>query len=169
MAAVAAQAARDPADPAPLRLHETTVAAEWVDYNDHLSEWAYLLVFGDAADAFFRYVGVDEAYRATGRSLYTAETHLHHLREARLGERLWLTLQVLGTDAKRLHIAHEMFNAAGDRIATGEQLLLHVDTRAAKVTPFPEELAGRLRRIAAAHAELPVPDYVGHVMAISGR
>ena len=169
MAAVAARAARDPADPAPLRLHETTVAAEWVDYNDHLSEWAYLLVFGDAADAFFRYVGVDEEYRASGRSLYTAETHLHHLREARLGERLWLTLQVLGTDAKRLHIAHEMFNAAGDRIATGEQMLLHVDTRAGKVTPFPEELAGRLRRIAAAHAELPVPDYVGRVMAIPGR
>jgi acyl-CoA thioester hydrolase len=166
MAAVATQAGRDPA---PLRLHETTVAPEWVDYNDHLSEWAYLLVFGDAADAFFRYVGVDEEYRAAGRSLYTAETHLHHLREARLGERLWLTLQVLGADAKRLHIAHEMFNAAGDRIATAEQLLLHVDTRAAKVTPFPEELAGRLRRIAAAHAELPVPDYVGHVMAIPGR
>ena len=169
MAAVAARAARDPADPAPLRLHETTVAPEWVDYNGHLSEWAYLLVFGDAADAFFRYVGVDEDYRAAGRSLYTAETHLHHLREARLGERLRLTLQVLGTDAKRLHIAHEMFNEAGGRIATGEQMLLHVDTRAGKVAPFPEDLAGRLRRIAAAHAVLPVPDYVGHVMAIPDR
>jgi acyl-CoA thioester hydrolase len=156
-------------DPAPLRLHETTVAPQWVDYNDHLSEWAYLLVFGDAADAFFRYVGVDEGYRAAGRSLYTAETHLHHRREARLGEELRLTLQVLGTDAKRLHIAHEMFNAAGERIATGEQMLLHVDTRTGKVTPFPGELAGRLRRIVAAHAALPVPDYVGHVMVIPGR
>ena len=165
----ATQAERGPADPAPLRLHETTVAPQWVDYNDHLSEWAYLLVFGDAADAFFRYVGVDEGYRAAGRSLYTAETHLHHWREARLGERLRLTLQVLGTDDKRLHIAHEMLNKAGDRIATGEQMLLHVDTRAGKVTPFPEDLAGRLRRIAAAHAVLPVPDYVGHVMRIPGR
>jgi acyl-CoA thioester hydrolase len=166
MTSVATQAARDPA---PLRLHETTVAPQWVDYNDHLSEWAYLLVFGDAADAFFRYVGVDEGYRAAGRSLYTAETHLRHLREARLGERLWLTLQVLGTDAKRLHIVHEMLNEAGDRIATGEQMLLHVDTRAGQVTPFPEDLTGRLRRIAAAHAVLPVPDYVGHVMQIPGR
>ena len=166
MTGAATRAARDPA---PLRLHETTVAPQWVDYNDHLSEWAYLLVFGDAADAFFRYVGVDEGYRAAGRSLYTAETHLHHLREARLGEPLQLTLQVLGTDAKRLHIAHEMFNADGKRIAAGEQMLLHVDTRAGKVAPFPGELAGRLRRIAAAHAALPVPDYVGHVMAIPGR
>jgi acyl-CoA thioester hydrolase len=167
MPSVTTRAARD--HPAPLRLHETTVAPEWVDYNDHLSEWAYLLVIGDAADAFFRYVGVDEAYRAAGHSLYTAETHLHHLREARLGERLLLTLQLLGTDAKRLHIAHEMFNADGGRLATGEQMLLHVDTRARSVTPFPGDLAARLRQIAAAHAVLPVPDYVGHVMRIPGR
>jgi len=164
---VTTRAARE--HPAPLRLHETTVAPEWVDYNDHLSEWAYLLVFGDAADAFFRYVGVDEAYRAAGHSLYTAETHLHHLREARLGERLLLTLQLLGTDAKRLHIVHEMFNTGGDRLAVGEQMLLHVDTRAGSVTPFPADLAARLRQIAAAHAALPVPDYVGHVMRIPGR
>lgn len=80
----------------PLRLHATTVKASWVDYNEHLSEWAYLLIFGDNADAFFRFVGIDEAYRAAGHSLYTAETHLRHLREVKLGQRLNLTLQVLG-------------------------------------------------------------------------
>jgi acyl-CoA thioester hydrolase len=157
-----------PPVPAPLRLHETKVAAEWVDYNGHLSEWAYLLVFGDNADAFFRYFGVDEDYRAAGRSLYTAETHLRHLHEARLGEPLRLTLQVLGTDAKRLHIAHEMTGATGAAIATAEQLLLHVDTRAGKVTPFPAQIAGRLRRIQQAHAHLRAPAYVGRVMRIPG-
>jgi carnitine 3-dehydrogenase len=154
--------------PAPLRLHETTVAAEWVDYNGHLSEWAYLLVFGDNADAFFRYLGVDEDYRAAGRSLYTAETHLRHLHEARLGERLWLTLQVLGVDAKRLHIAHEMTDAAHRTTATAEQLLLHVDTREGKVAPFPGPVAGRLGRIREAHAGLPVPGYVGRVIRAPG-
>jgi betainyl-CoA thioesterase len=153
-----------PPIPAPLRLHETAVPAGWVDYNGHLSEWAYLLVFGDNADAFFRYFGVDEGYRAAGRSLYTAETHLRHRHEARLGERLWLTLQVLGTDAKRLHVVHEMTNSAHLTIATAEQLLLHVDTQAGKVTPFPEPIAGRLRRIRDAHAGLPVPGYAGHVI-----
>jgi carnitine 3-dehydrogenase len=154
--------------PAPLRLHETTVAADWVDYNDHLSEWAYLLVFGDNADAFFRYFGVDEQYRAAGRSLYTAETHLRHLHEAHLGERLWLTLQVLGTDTKRLHIAHEMTNSAFRTIATAEQLLLHVDTGAGRVAPFPAPIAGRLRQICDAHAGLPVPSYVGRVIRAPG-
>jgi len=154
--------------PAPLRLHETAVAAEWTDYNGHLSEWAYLLVFGDSADAFFRFFGVDEAYRASGRSLFTAETHLRHLREARDGDRLRLTLQVLGVDAKRLHIAHEMSGAGGEPLATAEQMLLHVDTQAGRVAPFPAELGGRLAQIRDAHAALPVPPYVGHVMAIPG-
>jgi acyl-CoA thioester hydrolase len=154
--------------PAPLRLHETGVAPQWADYNGHMSESAYLLVFGDSADAFFRYVGVDEDYRASGRSLFTAETHLRHLREARVGDRLRLTLQVLGVDAKRLHVAHEM--TAGDElvVATAEQLLLHVDTRAGRVAPFPGELAARLGEVRAAHAALPVPGYVGRCVAAPG-
>jgi acyl-CoA thioester hydrolase len=146
---------------APLRLHQTTVGAEWVDYNDHLSEWAYLLVFGDGADALFRFLGVDEAYRAAGQSLYTAETHLRHLREVKLGEQLAVTLQVLGHDAKRLHVLHEMHAASVGCAATAEQLLLHVDTGAGRVVPFPGQLAGRLRQVADAHTALPVPGYVG--------
>jgi acyl-CoA thioester hydrolase len=146
---------------APLRLHEATVRADWVDYNEHLSEWAYLLVFGDGADAFFCFVGVDEAYRAAGQSLYTAETHLRHLREVKLGTRLALTLQVLGHDAKRLHLLHEMHAAGGGCVATAEQMLLHVDAEAGRVVPFPAQLAGRLRLVADAHAGLPVPGYVG--------
>jgi acyl-CoA thioester hydrolase len=161
-----------PAGPiqAPLRLHETGVAPEWTDYNGHMSESAYLLVFGDSADAFFRYFGVDEDYRASGRSLFTAETHLRHLREARVGDRLRLTLQVLGVDAKRLHIVHEMHgDGQGHVLATAEQLLLHVDTGAGRVAPFPGQIAARLAEIRAAHAALPVPGYVGRVIQIPGR
>ena len=70
---------------APLRLHGTTGAAEWMDYNGHMSESCYLLAFGDSADAFFRFLGIDEAYRAAGHSLYTSETHLHHRHEVGAG------------------------------------------------------------------------------------
>ncbi len=143
--------------------------AEWVDYNGHLSESSYLLIFGDSSDAFFRFFGVDEKYRESGRSLYTVETHMRNLREVSLGEPLQLTLQVLGANAKRVHIAHEMYNAAGDVVATAEQMLLHVDTGAGKVTPFPAEIGRRLQRIKAAHAALPVPGYAGHAMRIPGR
>jgi acyl-CoA thioester hydrolase len=155
--------------PAPLRLHDVTVAPEWADYNGHMSESCYLLVFGDGADAFFRFFGVDEDYRASGRSLFTAETHLRHLREAHVGDRLELTLQVLGADDKRLHIVHELLDDSGRVAATAEQLLLHVDTRASRVTPFPDDISERLAEIRAAHAALPVPDYVGCVITIPGN
>jgi carnitine 3-dehydrogenase len=134
-----------------------------------MSESAYLLVFGDSSDAFFRFFGVDEQYRASGRSLYTVETHLRNLREARLGDRLRLTLQVLGVDGKRLHILHEMYGADAELVATAEQLLVHADTRSGRSAPFPEPIAGRLAQVQAAHAALPVPGYVGHVITIGSR
>jgi len=153
---------------APLRLHTTTVKASWVDYNEHLSEWAYLLIFGDNADAFFRFVGVDEAYRAAGYSLYTAETHLRHLSEVKLGQDLRLTLQVLGHDDKRLHLLHEMLAPGVGCAATAEQMLLHVCTATGRVTPFGQQLSERLRAIAQAHEPLLVPDYVGRSIRTLG-
>ena len=51
---------------APLRLVETQVRPEWVDYNGHMTDSRYLQVFGDATDALLRYVGVDDAYRKSG-------------------------------------------------------------------------------------------------------
>ncbi len=70
-------------------------------------------------------------------------------------------------DAKRLHIVPEMYrNPAGDLIATAEQLLLHVDTRAGRAAPFPGPVAARLRKIRAAHAALPVPSHVGRPIRI---
>ena len=158
-----------PRIPVPLRLHKATVLPDWVDYNQHLTEWAYLLIFGDNADAFFRFFGIDEAYRAGGMSLYTAETHLRHLSEVAAGEAIELSLQVLGADSKRLHIVHEMAGAAGATVATAEQMLVHVDIRAGRAAPFPAQIAGRLRQIAAAHAALGVPGYVGRVIRIPGR
>ena len=155
--------------PAPFRLPEVTVAPEWTDYNHHLTESAYLLIMGESSDAFFRFFGIDDAYRDTGHSLYTVETHLRNLLEAREGEQLSLTIQVLGTDAKRLHILHEMYSAAGGLIATAEQMLLHVDTRAGQAVPFPPRIASVLREIRAAHtAVLPVPEYVGRSIHIPG-
>jgi acyl-CoA thioester hydrolase len=154
---------------APLRLHDATVVEAWCDYNGHMSESSYLLVVGDNADAFFRYFGIDEDYRASGGSLYTAETHLHHLRELSEGDQITFTLQVLGVDQKRVHMVHEILNADGEVVATAEQMLLHVDMEAGKVAPLPEQLYTRLKAIASAHATLPVPDYVGHVMGLPNR
>ena len=73
---------------APLELYEAPVEPDWVDYNGHMTEAAFLTAFGWASDKFFRYIGIDEDYRGAGHSLYTVETHINYLREASLGEPL---------------------------------------------------------------------------------
>jgi carnitine 3-dehydrogenase len=152
---------------APLRLHETTAAPEWMDYNDHMSESCFLLAFGDSADVFFRYLGIDETYRAAGHSLYTSQTHLHHRQEVALGEPLVMTLHVLDHDRRRLHIYHEMRHGeTGDLIAMAEQLLVHVDMAAGRSADLPEDLYAHISAVRQAHAVLPQPAVVGHPIAI---
>jgi len=152
---------------APLRLHRTTVQPAWLDYNGHMSESCYLLAFGDNADAFFRYLGIDEDYRAAGRSLYTVETHLHHRREVGAGEPLAMTLRVLDHDEKRVHVFHEMFLGDSDLLlATAEQMLVHVDSRAGRSAPMPRHIVEHLETIHRTHADLAVPDVVGRPMRI---
>jgi carnitine 3-dehydrogenase len=153
---------------APLRLHRATVTPAWVDYNGHMSESCYLLVFGDNADAFFRYIGIDEEYRADGHSLYTVETHLHHRHEASEGEPLALTLQLLDHDHKRVHIFHEMRHGDTDTlVATAEQMLVHVDMAVGRSESIPADVASRLDAIQRAHAGLGIPEVVGKAMGIN--
>ena len=151
--------------PTPLRLYETTVPRDWIDYNGHVNDSRYLLAFGEATDALLRAVGVDEAYVAAGGSYYTVETHLSHLGAAFADDRLTVATQVVGVDPKRLHLFHVLERAGEDRpLATAEQMLLHVDAAAQRSAPAPPEIAARLARIASAHAALPRPERAGRAI-----
>ena len=152
----------------PLCLHRPHVVWDWVDYNGHMSESCYLLVFGDNSDAFFRYIGIDESYRDQGgHSLYTAQTHIHYVKEVAQGEPLRLTLQLLDLDPRRIHMVHSMYHAdSGDLLCTGEQMLVHVDMAKGRAAAMPDFLYARLQAILQAHSTLPVPPQVGRPMGI---
>lgn len=153
--------------PAPLDMYQCGVIAEWVDYNNHMTEAAYLTAFGWASDVLFQYIGINDHYRAAGNSYYTVETHIIFEREAALNDKLRITTQVLDFDSKRLHFNHEMFNAAKqERLATCEQMLLHVNSRAAKAAPIPESVAKALKAIRLSHMRLATPPEVGRTMKI---
>ena len=130
---------------------------EWMDYNDHMSESCFLLAFGDSADAFFRFLGIDEAYRAAGHSLYTSETHLHHRHEVCAGRAARDDPAAPRPRRSPVHLFHEMRHGeTGVLLASAEQLLVHVDMRGGPVgATCPTQLRTRLDAIAAAHAALP--------------
>jgi carnitine 3-dehydrogenase len=152
---------------APLRLYRCDVDANWIDYNGHMTESSYLAAFGDASDALFRYIGIDEAYRASGNSYYTVETHINYYRECGSGDTLIFTTQVLDFDAKRLHFFHEMYReASGELVCTTEQMLVHVDMVAARAAAAKEHVLEALTAVLTAHQQLPVPRQVGRQMRI---
>lgn len=146
----------------PLRLHEVQVLPSWIDYNGHMTEFRYLQVFSDASDALLLHIGLDEDYLSTGYSFYTAESHIMNRSEAKLGERLYATTQIMAADEKRLHVFHVLHAVADDRVvASAEQMMLHVDSRSSKVLPAQRSLRDKLEPLATAHAALPRPDAVG--------
>ncbi len=127
--------------------------AEWIDYNGHMSEGFYGLVFGMASDEYLIRLGFGERYRAsTGGSFYTVETHIVFVDELAVSAPLAVDTTVAGADPKRVHLFHELRCTADERLAaTQESMMLHVNTAIDKVAPMGAELHAVLQADAAAH------------------
>jgi carnitine 3-dehydrogenase len=135
----------------PLTRVDTYVRPEWVDYNGHMSDFRYLQVFGEAMDALYRKVGVDETYRGQGRMLYTVDTQVSYLAEAKINEPLYSTTRVLFVDSKRLKVQHALHRGRDNKlIATGTQTHVHVDTQAGKACAMGDDLYRRFEALRAA-------------------
>ena len=142
------------ADGSALRVWRGAVLPEWIDYNGHMSEGFYGLVFGMASDEYLIRMGFGEHYRATtGGSFYTVETHIVFVDELSEGASLAVDTTVAGADPKRVHLFHELRRTADEALAaTQESMMLHVDTSIDRVAPMADELYSVLRADADAHA-----------------
>jgi carnitine 3-dehydrogenase len=170
-ATLKAQAARLAARQAPPPSDAALVAQvdrAWIDYNGHMTEWAYLKLFGDTTDVLLAKIGAGPDYVAGGHSFYTVESHLRHLGQARLGETVAVTTQVLGADAKRLHVFHTMTGAGGSVIASAEHMLVHVDAAAERSAPMRPAVAAAVAALVAEHAAMPRPEAAGRRIGLPG-
>ena len=132
----------------------------WIDYNGHMTESRYLFAGSETCDAFLRLIGADLDYVKGGHSYYTAESHVMHLDEAKLGDALTGTVQVIAADEKRLHIFIRILRE-GTPVATVEQMLLHVDMKLGKACAAAPQILAKVMPIVAAHSALPRPESVG--------
>ena len=127
----------------------------WIDYNGHLSEPYYVLVFGNATTAVMDAVGIDPAYReATDSSLYTVEAHVRYLGEVSAGAELEVRTEVVGATGKLMWLWHELYvgGEGGDRLAATEEVL-GVHVTAGSSSPFPEDVAATVRAAVVAAPE----------------
>lgn len=149
---------------APGVVYRDQVRAEWVDYNGHLRDAFYMLIYSFATDALLDAIGLDATQReARGRSMYTLEAHLNYVREIKAGTPVRVEVSVLEHDAKRVRVYLEMFAGDGteEMVSASEQVLLHVDRAGPRAAPFDADV---LARVAALRGES-----VGRVARYAGR
>lgn len=147
-----------------------TVPAEWVDYNGHMNDAYYFVAFTEATEAFLDHVGLGEAYREdSGCGIYTAESHLCFKASVHGGELISYRSRLLGYDAKRLHVFHQLMTSSGAETATIELMFLHVELAGERVTAMPPERLAVVAALAGEHAALPVPEQAGRRIAMPVR
>lgn len=176
-----AVSAADAGTGAALPRYRCAVAQDWIDYNGHMSEAFYVLVFGFATDAVMETLGIDADYRReSDASLYTVEAHVRYLDETSLGDELEVRTTIVGAGAKKLHLAHEMRvierdspaepaadasgEPAGRLAATEEIMALHVSTAGGRSAPFPAQIAENIARYRTSRSE--PPDWTGRSIGV---
>ena len=138
------------------------VRPEWIDYNGHLSEAYYVLVFGHATDAFMVHLGMTPEYLAdTATSLFTLEAHVRYLDQIPPDAHLEVRTTVIGVTGKLVWLWHEMYSEGRLR-ASEEVLMVHVDTGTGRSSPMPDELRGRAEALLA-----PVPEEASRRIAVA--
>ena len=153
---------------APLDLGVDSVRPEWIDYNGHMNVAYYVLVFDYATDRLYDRIGLGEAYIAAHRcSTFTLESHIIYLQEARRGDALRFSGQLLDYDTKRIHWYCDMHHRDEDYHAAAlEFLTIHVDMENRRSAPFPADVLATLGQLKAAHASLPPPELAGRTIGI---
>jgi acyl-CoA thioesterase FadM len=135
---------------AALPAYRATIEPAYIDYNGHLRDAYYGLIFSYAIDDVMDHLGLGPAYRErTGCTLYTLEMHLHYLHEVKASDELTVETSILDADRKRFH-AGSVFRCTRlpEPVAIADAMLLHVH-QGEKVTtaPFPAEIEARLQAL----------------------
>lgn len=127
---------------------DATVQPDWIDYNGHMRDAYYGLVFSMASDAFLASVGVTDAYRkTTGGTVYLLECHTFYLAELKVDAPLVVEARVLNVEAKRF-LVHMTMLSEGRVRAVNERMELHVNQRPdPHAAPLPDDIRANLEAL----------------------
>ena len=151
-----------------MKTYSAEVLAEWIDYNGHMSEAYYVLVFGHATDSFYELIDAGADYRSANNcSIYTLEAHINYLQEVSEGEPLQVVTQLLDADQKRMCLFHSLYHSKScELLATTELMLLYVDMQTHRSALFPEYLNDKIHALKSQHGQLPTPKTAGRSIAL---
>ncbi|WP_116473946.1 thioesterase family protein [Zobellella maritima] len=152
-----------------LKVFDGPVLPEWIDYNGHMNDACYVLVFSQAIDEFMVQIGLNEAFRNEHRvSIYTLQSMVHYLQEVSLGEPLLVEARLLESDAKKLRVFFTMRHGdTGTELAAMETLLLHMDMAAQRAAPMLPVTADKVATLQQRQAGSDWPALAGRSIALT--
>ena len=148
----------------PIDTYKTHIPKEWADYNGHMTEARYLDCFSEATTELMAIIGIDEEYIANVGSYFTVETHIRHLDEVLIGEKIYSKTQVIYGQNKKLHLFHWLHHDDGRLLATAEHMLIHVDLKTRGASMPSDLVLDRMERIYNAHKKLPTPEGISRAV-----
>jgi acyl-CoA thioester hydrolase len=145
-----------------------TIEEAWVDYNGHLNQAYYSVLFDRGIDDALMAAGLGPEYiKAHNASYMTVETHVCFVRELFQTDTVRVAARVLDVDDKRLHMYCELLHATDGWLAcTSEWMFLHIDMAARRTAPWPADKRAALEAMKAAAAALPAPERAGRSIGI---
>lgn len=134
------------------------VQDQWIDYNNHMQDAYYGLIFSYAVDHFQDVVGFDKDYRSkTGCTIFVIEDHKFYLSEVKLGSELVIKTTLMDTDKEKF-ILHSQMLVDDKTAAVSEMLQAHVNTiPTPKITKMPELLYNKFTDLLKHTAECVKP------------
>nr|WP_067297248.1 thioesterase family protein [Marinobacterium profundum] len=152
-----------------LTVFEGPVQPEWIDYNGHMNDACYVLVFSQAIDEFMLQIGLDATFREAHQvSIYTLQSMVHYLQEVSLDEPLRVEARLLESDAKKLRVFFTMRHGeTGAELAAMETLLLHMDMAAHRAAPMLPDTAARVEVLQQRHSDAAWPALAGRSIALT--
>jgi acyl-CoA thioester hydrolase len=154
--------------PTPIKSQPYAIEDQWIDYNGHFNMAYYNVLFDRDSDVGLTLVGLGPAYvQKTGNSYFTLEAHISYLRELNAHDQIWIATQILDFDSKRLHYVQMMHQAKEGWLAcVTENIVMHVDLKSKKSSPFPADVLEKIKIAHEAHKSLNIPLQVGHKIGI---
>jgi acyl-CoA thioester hydrolase len=154
--------------PCPIRSRPYAIEMQWIDYNGHFNMAYYNVLFDRDSDVALSLVGLGPEYiKRTDNSYFTLEAHISYLRELRIEDAVVIETQLLDYDTKRLHYVQTMLHVTeGWKACVSENIVMHVDMKTKRSSPFPADVLLQISRACAMHKSLSIPPQVGHKIGI---
>lgn len=148
-----------------------TIEEAWVDYNGHLNQAYYSVLFDRAIDHALMAAGLGPDYVAQRNASYmTVENHLCFVRELLQTDTVRVASRVLDVDDKRLHLFCEMHHATDGWLScTSEWMFLHVDMQARRTAAWPPDVREQLEAMKRAALAMPRPERAGRRIGIADK